>query len=300
MKLYFTRRQFLCSAILSTPVLLISQPAATAQSEGHLNYNKLEWNSISKGLNFARVQVLRDKEPVEVLAVLKIDPAFHRIRVFNSFDQQKTVVKTIEEWQAETSANAMINGAQYMADPYYMPVALVICDGKQKGPRNNKSVRGMFVSEPSDAKLPKADLLDFEYDSFDAATTSYTQGIQHWPILLDRSGKIKVKNTELRSYRTVVARDFQGQILFFTTEGNFFTLYGFAEFLKNSNGRSDKGFYIHTAMNMDGGDEANMIVKAEKFSYLTYNERLKRNSEGNGALFNFKTRLPGVIGVFPR
>src|SRR3990172_9346978 len=156
-----------------------------------VSHSKPQWSSISKGLDFARVEITRSKELVDAIGIVKIDPNRNKIRVFHSFDGEKTVVRTIEQWQAETGAIAMINGAQYMADPYYMPCALVICDGKQKGPTSNKSVRGMLVAEPNHASLPKADLLDFEYDSFNSATTPYAQGVQHWPILLDRRGRIK-------------------------------------------------------------------------------------------------------------
>jgi len=70
-----------------------------------------------------------------------------------------------------------------MMNPYYYPCALVICDGKQKGPKYNKTFKGMLVAEPKDleGKLKKADLLDFDYDSFDYRTTPYAQGVQHWP-----------------------------------------------------------------------------------------------------------------------
>ena len=194
----------------------------------------------------------------------------------------------------------MVNGAQYMADPYYMPCALVICDGAIKGPKANKQVRGMLVAEPRTTGVPQADLLDFEYDSFDHRTTPYTQGVQHWPILLDRKGKIKVSKTDWQANRTVVARDSSGRILFFTTEGGFFTLYNFGLFLKESNARKDGGFFVDTAMNLDGGYEANMIVKTDTVSYLTYGAFETYGAGKNASVFGWKIKLPGVIGVFPR
>lgn len=259
-----------------------------------------EWKTAGKGLDFCRVDVVRGKETVDTVAVLRVDPSKNKIRVFHSFDYDKTIVRSIEEWQSETSAAAMINGAQYMADPYYMPCALVICDGKLKGPKSNKQVRGMLVAEPSHSSVPQADILDFEFDHFDQSTTPYTQGVQHWPILLDRKGKIKVNQTDWQANRSVVARDFNGNILFLTTEGGFFTLYNLGLFLKESNARKDRGFRVHTAMNLDGGYEANMIVKTGAISYVTYGEFETQGAGRDTSIFGWKIKLPGVIGVFPR
>ncbi len=197
-----------------------------------------------------------------------------------------------------TGALAMINGAQYMADPYYMPCALVICDGKSKGPGSNPNVRGMLVAEPVRPGLPKADLLDFEYDRH--AAGSYSQGVQHWPILLDRNGKVKVKDTPLRAARSIVAKDFSGNLLFMTTEAKYFTLYNLGMFLKYSRARSDHGLNVHTAMNLDGGTEASMIIRSEKISYLHYGSGSTDKSAGNLGFLNWKVKLPGAIGVFPR
>jgi Phosphodiester glycosidase len=270
-----------------------SQPAAK------WSHSALKWKSISKGLDFAAVDVNRGNEIVDSIAILRVQPKHNKIRVFHSFDYEKTIVRTLAEWQKETSAVALINGAQYMADPYYMPCALVICDGKQKGPARNKNVRGMLVSEPKKSDLPPAELIDFDYDQFDAATTPYTQGLQHWPILLDRQGSIKVKPSELRANRSVVAKTFDGDILFFTTQRSSFTLYNFGAFLKETNASTDGGFRIHTAMNLDGGKEANMILRSDNFSYDS-KPKAQANTTAEKGLFDWEVRLPGVIGIFPR
>jgi Phosphodiester glycosidase len=263
------------------------------------SHSSPNWKSISKGLDFATVDVNRGKEIIDSVAILRVQPKHNKIRVFHSFDYEKTVVRTLEEWQKETSALALISGAQYMADPYYMPCALVICDGKQKGPARNKNVRGMLLSEPKKSDLPHADLIDFDYDQFNPETTPYTQGIQHWPILLDRQGAIKVKPSEMRANRSVVAKAFDGNILFFTTQRASFTLYDFGAFLKDTNASADGGFHIHTAMNLDGGKEANMILRSEHFSFDS-KPKVQANTTTDQKLFAWEVRLPGVIGIFPR
>jgi hypothetical protein len=264
----------------------------------NITYGKPDWTSAGKGIDFARLEIRRNQQPIEVIALVKVDPAHNRIRVFSSYETDgKSTARTIEEWQKFTGAFAMVNSAQYMANPYYMPCAPIICDGKRKGPKSNPSVRGMLVAEPQKPGLPHADLLDFDFDHYVDGT--YAQGVQHWPILLDRQGNIKVKQSGWQANRTVVAKDTAGKILFLTTEGSYFTLHNLGLFLKESNGKLHGGLHIHTAMNLDGGSEASMIVKTKNVSYVRYGpyDETQKNAFG---LFSFKRKIPGVIGVFPR
>ena len=103
----------------------------------------------------------------------------------------------------------MFNSAMYEVDEKYFgaPRALVISGGKPKFPVTAHYVSGMVVAEPTDPSLPKIDLLDLRYDSFDLETTLYTEGVQHWMILLDRKGKIPIKESDWQANRTVVAKD---------------------------------------------------------------------------------------------
>jgi len=269
----------------------------------NISHNPIKWESVSKGLGFSRTEIYRAGELVDVIATVKINSEKNKIRVFNGNNETSTEVDFIEGWQKKTGALAMINSSQYTIDPYfYYPCALVICDGEQKGPEDNEASKGMLLAEPNDleGKLKKADLLDFDYDKFDYKTTPYTQGVQHWPILLDREEKIKVDETDWQANRTVVAKTKEDEILFMTTEGGYFTLYNFGRFLKESNQRTDKGFNIHTAMNLDGAYESQMIVKSPLLDYLNYGKFVSRDPKKKRIPFNFKKNIPGVIGVFPR
>ncbi len=269
----------------------------------NISHSKVEWENISKGLYFSRTEIYRENELVDIIAALSIDPEYNSIRVLNGFSNPNDVeLHNIAEWQSRTKAIAMINSAQYMADPPYMPCALVICDGRQKGPKYNRYARGMLVAEPRtiEDSVEKADLLDFDYDKFDYKTTPYTQGVQHWPILLDRQGSVKVKPSLWQANRTVVAKTFDKKILFLTTEGGFFTLFNLGRFFKESNQRKDHGLNIHTAMNMDGGYEADMVIKAPNLEYLTYGEFETYGLGKDATIHNMEIEIPGVIGVFRR
>ena len=295
----WTRRAFLQMGIVAGSLSVFEHAVAAPEDPfSGLTYADPTWKRAGEGLDFCRIEILRGNEPVETAAVLRVNPAKNRIQVFHSFAHEKTVVHSVEEWLQETSAVAVVNGAQYMADPFYMPCALVISDGQIKGPKSNKQVRGMLVAEPKNGSAPRADLLDFEYDSFDYQTTPYTQGVQHWPILLDRNSKIKVNRTEARANRAVVIKDRSNNILFFTTEGNFFTLHGLGQFFNETNHRKDGGLKIHTAMNLDGGHEAAMTIQTPGVVYST-SVAIAQKAGKDKNVFGWTRKMPGVIGVFP-
>ena len=301
-----SRRNFLKGAtlVLSNPELVLASPKeikggleklASLEYE-NISHSPITWEELQDGLNFARVDVYRDKELVDKIVVVKLDSTKNKIRIFNNYKSPTEVgLLTIEEWQRLTSASVVFNSAQYLPRPTYgAPIALIITDGKKRGPVYNKSSRGMLVAEPTNKTLPLADLLDFEYDKFDHRTTSYAQGVQHWPILLDKQGKIKVKPSNWQANRTVVAKNRDGNMLVFVTEGGFFTLYNFGRFLKESS------FNVHTAMNLDGGYEASMCIKTPKLHYVTYGQFETQGPYKDISIPRIKIAIPGAIGIFPR
>ncbi|MBU2616982.1 MAG: phosphodiester glycosidase family protein [Nanoarchaeota archaeon] len=96
--------------------------------------------------------------------------------------------------------------------------------------------------------------------------------------------------------RTVVAKDYEGNIIFFTTEGGFFTLFNFGRFLRDEG----KEYDIHTAMNSDGGYETQMCVRTPNFTCTTYGQFETYGPNRNVSIKNARIPIPGVIGVFPR
>ena len=234
----------------------------------------------------------KEKKHIDRVSLVRFNPKHNQIRVFNSFRDSKVGnAYTIEEWQRKTSASVLINSVQYMADPFWYPCALMVCDGKRVGPTKNKAVSGMLVAEPKNEER-KASLLDFRYDSNNFS--DYQQGVQHWPILLDRSGEIRVGKSDWQANRTAVAECRDGSMLFLTTEGGFFTLHNLGRFLKEAN------LEIKTAMPMDGGYEAEMLVRTDGFSYTTYGQFETQGRRFDISIPNARCPIPSVIGVFPR
>jgi uncharacterized protein YigE (DUF2233 family) len=259
--------------------------AVLSAGAASLTHTPLQWQTIGRGLSFTQVDVLQDGEVVSSLTVVKIDPAANAFRVFHGAPQAITV------WQEKLKSPVVFNGSYYKSDGN--PCGLVIADGKPIGPKGNRQMRGMFVAEPKGMSpdLPRATILDLLATPVDPLKLPWTQGVQSFPLLLDYKGKIRVRDSEKRAHRTVIATDRNGNILVFNTSNRFFTLLGMAEFLKGSK------FAIDSALNLDGGTEAQLSIQTKDFAF--YSPPSWENSIGN-IIDQQKFWLPTVVGVFPR
>ena len=298
------RRNFLETFLLGVGAVSFSRESLANRFSGifqsipslkymDIEHSALNWRSIGRELYFGQVDVLKQGKLVDRVSVVKFHPEYNQIRVFNTFrDSQQGGAYTIEEWQRRTNASVLVNSAQYMADPYYYPCALMVCDGKRVGPKQNRTVRGMLVAEPLyDGK--KARLLDFSHDP--SNFNQYQQGVQHWPIVLDREGKIRVGQSNWQANRTAVAECRDDYMLFLNTEGGFFTLHNLGRFLGEV-----KELNIKTAMPMDGGYEADMVVRTPGFSYTTYGQFETQGPSRDISVPGLHIKIPSVIGIFPR
>ena len=259
-----------------------SAPMAAA---GNLIHTSPKWQAIGRGLNFTQVEVTRDAEVVTTLAVVKIDPGSNAFRVFHQAPQ------SITDWQQQLGAPIVFNGSYY--DSKGKPIGLIISDGIPLGPAGNRQMRGMFVAEPKGMSpdLPRATILDLQATAISPRKLPWTQGIQSFPLLLDYKGHIRVQRSDKRAHRTVIAADRSGNILVFNSSNRFFTLYEFAHFLKDSK------FDIDSALNLDGGTEAQLFIKTKDFEF--FSPPSWENSIGN-LIDQEKFNLPTVVGVFPR
>jgi len=253
-----------------------------------LTHTSPQWQTLGRGLSFTRVEGIRegeDREVVATLAVVKIDPASNAFRVFHHAPQ------SITAWQQELQAPIVFNASYY--GPGYQPVGLIIADGRASGPANNRQMRGMFVAEPKGISpdLPRATILDLLATPVNPKNLPWTQGVQSFPLLLDYKGNIRVLDSEKNSNRTVIATDRVGNILVFNTSNSYFTLREMAQFLKASK------FEIDSAMNLDGGSEAQLLIKTKNFEY--FSPPAWENPIGS-LLDRESSFLPTVVGVFPR
>ncbi len=253
-----------------------------------LSHSPPQWRNLGgRGLNFTRVDVFREgeNEVVATVAVVKIDPASNHFRVFHHAPQ------SIVGWQQELKAPIVFNASYY--GPDHQPVGLIVADGQNIGPERNRQMRGMFVAEPKGVSpdLPRATILDLLATPINPKNLPWTQGVQSFPLLLDYKGNIRVRDSDKKANRTVIATDRVGNILVFNTASRYFTLKEMAQFLKASR------FDIDSALNLDGGTEAQLLIKTKDFEYLS--PPSWEDSLGS-MIDQSKYWLPTVVGVFPR
>ncbi len=270
------------SRLLYLLLLLFTGTAAAAQDFSYLDYT---WQTIGKGLSFTRLEVLENKELVESLAVVRIDPNLNSFRLFHGTPRK------ISEWQESSKATVIFNGSYFTSQG--QPCGSVLIDEKTYGPLKNSAMRGMFVAEPRGVSpdLPRATILDLTAAPIDLKKLPWTQGLMSFPLLLDSRGRIRVKNTDLQAQRTVICTDRKGNILVCHSAGDYFTLYELAKFLKIS------ALDIDMALNLDGGSKAQLLINTPDFNFTSpsYLEQSARE------LFDREASiLPTVIGVFPR
>jgi uncharacterized protein YigE (DUF2233 family) len=275
-----TLQVFVC-ALICWLCLCLAPPAAA----GGLTHTPPNWQAIGRGLNFSQVDVYRGSEVVTTLAVVKIDPVTNAFRVFHGAPQ------SITDWQQQLGAAIVFNGSFY--DRKGRPVGLVISDGVPIGPPGNRQMRGMFVAEPKGMSpdLPRATILDLQLTPVTPAKLPWNQGVQSFPLLLDYKGHIRVRDSDKRANRTVIAADRVGNILVFNSFNRYFTLNEFAHFLKESK------FDIDSALNLDGGTEAQLSIKTKDFEF--FSPPSWATSIGN-LIDQKQFALPTVVGVFPR
>ena len=253
-------------------------------------HKPIDWLPLNKGISFARVEATKYVHlGSPLIGVVRLDPDQVRFRVYHFRSEKDGKPRTVEQWREKTGALITINPGQF--DKRGTHLGLLIQNGVNLGTGLLSVWKGIFAAEPRNETLPKAVLIDLAYTQFDPLSIKYTQAVQSF-MLLDIKGRKRVRKSDWKANRTILATDQAGRILLICTEGAY-TLWEFADWLQES----DLG--VVQAMSLDGGYKSEMAVKAKGFEYVTYGQ-WETNDYGNFSLPGFKATLPAVIGVFPR
>ena len=243
------------------------------------------WRAIAPGLEFSTLAADSSvRAGSGEVAVLRVDPARCRFKVLAAAAGEDG--HDAGGWLEQSGAWAVVNAGQYIPDGSYL--GLLVVDGEARG-RLVSQLAGLFLAEPHDQALPQARVLDLRYTAFDPSTSPYRQAAQSF-MLLDRFGHIRVRRSARVAHRTAVAEDQQGRILIIATAGAH-TLWELANFLAGA------GLDLREVMCMDGGQEAQLAIKAGAFSYEQYGD-----PTGNPGipLPLPPPSLPAALGVFPK
>lgn len=248
----------------------------------------MPWKELAPGLAFYRWPVTSGSQVLDTIVLLRIKPDQWAFKVFYN-----AIPKTLQEWQQASGAAVVVNGGFFQEN--FKPAGRILVGGVSVGPLRNKSMKGMFLSEPRKGfeQLPKARLIDLKDEGAEETIGQYEQGIQSFPVLLDPKGQVRVNPSSFQANRTVVAQDNQGNILIFVTEKPFFTLYDLGNYLKKM------PLGLTFALNLDGGYRTQLSVQLKNFKYLQAGQG---ETQDAARLFfpEGAVKLPSVLGIFPR
>ena len=227
---------------------------------------------------------------VAPLVAVEIDPDRYRFTVH--YYQQDGLLDPLDirQWQERTGHDLVFNAGLFRENFAYL--GLLYGKGRSLGSKRHATWLGLFVAEPAEDRSRRAQVLDLSFDTFDEQQPPYREVAQSL-MLLDRTGKVRVRQTGKRAHQTLVAEQSNGHLLVLKTT-EVVSLYALGECLR------DAFPSLRQVMAMDGGSSSDVAVSpslqqatSKMAGFHTWISLL----EGSIATH---VGLPAVIGVSPR
>lgn len=227
---------------------------------------------------------------VAPLVAVEIDPDRYSFTVHYYQQDGFSGPLDIRQWQERTGHDLVFNAGLFRENYAYL--GLLYGNGRSLGSKRHPTWQGLFVAEPWVDRTSRARVLDLTFDTFDEQHPPYREVAQSL-MLLDRTGKIRVRQTGKRAHQTLVAEKGDGHLLIFkTTEVT--SLHALGECLR------DAFPPLRQVMAMDGGSSSDVAVSSA----------LRQATSKMAGLHSWlplldgstltHIGLPAVIGVSPR
>ena len=227
---------------------------------------------------------------VAPLVAIEVDPDRYRFSVHYYQEDGFSDPLDIHQWQERTGHDLVFNAGLFRENYAYL--GLLYGNGRSLGSKRHPTWLGLFVAEPGTDRLRRARVLDLTFDIFDEAEPPYHEVAQSL-MLLDRTGKIRVRQTGKRAHQTLVAEKTDGHLLVLKTT-EVVSLHAVGECLR------DAFPSLRQVMAMDGGSSSDVAVSpslrhaTSKMAGLhTWLPLLEGSSITH-------IGLPAVIGISPR
>ena len=257
---------------------------------GSAAVSEISWERLTPGMQVALWNPANRCPQVPAMLILQVDPERFRFSVYHFRDERLHTPPSIHGWQQRTDAYVVFNAGLFREDYSYL--GLLLKEGRSLGGKKHHSWQGLFAAEPTDTKLRKARVLDLAFEGFAEESPSYREAAQSL-MLLDRSGKLRVRDSGKRAYQTVVAEDNTGSILVIKTV-DIVSLHDLADCLHQHMPS------IQQAMAMDGGSSSDVVASPDLLHASldnTAQAQWRRVLEGD---MGVHIGLPAVIGISPR
>ena len=264
-------------------VMLSGPPTTTGQT--------LAGDHLGKGLSISVWDPHTQCPDVAPLVAVEIDPDRYRFTVHQYQQHGLSEPPDIREWQEQTGHDLVFNAGLFRENYAYL--GLLYGNGRSLGSKRHTTWLGLFAAEPeANRSSRRARVLDLTYDTFDEQHIPYREVAQSL-MLLDRTGKVRVRQTGKRAHQTLVAEQGDGPLLVLkTTEAA--SLYALGECLR------DAYPSLRQVMAMDGGSSSDVAVSPslrEATSKTAGVHSWIPLLEGG---LTTHIGLPAVIGITPR
>ncbi|HSF68554.1 MAG TPA: phosphodiester glycosidase family protein [Nitrospiraceae bacterium] len=227
---------------------------------------------------------------VAPLIIVEIDPDRYRFAVHYYQQDGFPEPPNIRQWQERTGHDLVFNAGLFRENYAYL--GLLYGNGRSLGGKRHATWLGLFVAEPAADRLRRARVLDLIFDTLDEQNVPYREVAQSL-MLLDRTGRVRVRQTGKRAQQTLVGERGDGHILVLKTT-EVASLHALGECLR------DEFPSLRQVMAMDGGSSSDIAVSpplrqaASKLDgvhgWITLLEDSIASHVG----------LPAVIGISPR
>lgn len=280
------RRHRSPAVTLSLFVALMLAPATPSETEAQ----SIQWDRLTDGLTVGLWHPPSTCSDVPPLLAFEIDPVRYRFAVHYYRTESADEPPDIRQWQIKTGHDLVFNAGLFRENFAYL--GLLYGNGRSLGGKRHGTWLGLFAAEPTAGGMAKARIVDLATESFDELTPPYREAAQSL-MLLDHTGKIRVRQSGKQAQQTIVAEQDNGSILLLKTT-RAVTLYDLGRCLHETVPA------ITRAMAMDGGSSSDVALAPA----LRQAGKGRAGVQNWMAFFNDETTahigLPAVIGISPR
>src|SRR6476646_2278775 len=227
---------------------------------------------------------------VAPLVAVEIDPDRYRFTVHYYQQDGFSDPLDIRQWQERTGHDLVFNAGLFRENYAYL--GLLYGNGRSLGSKRHVTWLGLFVAEPAENHSRRARVLDLTYDAFDERQPPYREVAQSL-MLLDRTGKIRVRQTGKRAHQTLVAEQGNGHLVVLKTT-EVVSLHALGECLR------DAFPSLRQVMAMDGGSSSDVAVSPSLRQAMSKTAGVHTGIPLLEGITTAHVGLPAVIGISPR
>jgi len=228
--------------LLGIIFVMFSGPSTTPQT--------LAADHLGDGLSISVWNTQAQCPDVAPLIAVEIDPNRYRFTVHYYQQDGFSAPLDIRQWQERTGHDLVFNAGLFRENYAYL--GLLYGNGRSLGSKRHAIWLGLFVAEPAEDRSRRARVLDLTFDTFDERQPPYREVAQSL-MLLDRTGKVRVRQSEKRAHQTLVAEQGDGHLLVLKTTEEV-SLHALGECLR------DAFPSLRQVMAMDGGSSSGVAV----------------------------------------